>query len=313
MFCEVFTKILPPDISAALNKLNPDKLYEVRLRGGSFVSVGYGDGYYYLSQNGTSCSIQNAIFVNENAIQQIVLRACDKSLYAVNDHICRGYLTLDGGVRIGIAGTTVLENGNVKTVKNFSSVNIRVPHQVVGCGCKVAGLLQKPSGKYYSSLIVSPPGAGKTTLLRDLARIASTGKRILNVLIVDERDEIAAVRNGKATLDVGKNSDVISGCTKAYAFINAVRALRPDIIITDELCDSEDADAVENAIASGVCVFASIHADTHERISDKPQLSRLIKNRLFERYVDLSCERGIGTVSGIYDKNFNALPFGEPL
>ena len=306
MICEALNNILPQTIASAIKFLNADKLYELRIRGGKPVSVGYGRGYYYLARHGTTDSPDNALIAREEDVREIVMRACDKSLYAVNDRICAGFITVKGGIRIGISGETVFEGNRIKTVKNFTAVNVRIPHEVIGCAESIINSLRSPHG-YFSALIVSPPGAGKTTLLRDLARLSSSDKQVKNVLIADARDEIAASYCGKNTLNVGINSDVVSACTKEYAFINAVRAMRPDIIVTDELCGESDVAAVVNAIASGVCVFASVHADSHMRLADMPVWESALKNKSFKRFIDVSARNGPGTVDGIYDENFVAV------
>lgn len=304
MIKEVLKKILPPCVMQPLDKINSDKLFELRLRSKGAVTVWYGNGYRYLSKTGISDSPDNAVFLDCESIKDIMLRACEKSVYAVNDRICMGFLTLDGGIRIGIAGETVFENNEIKTIKNFSSLNIRIPHEIIGCANKIVSNIGASHG-YYNTLVIAPPGAGKTTILRDMARIVASEKRIINVLIADERNEIAAVMNGKQTLNVGNNVDMICCCTKEYAFIRAIRSLRPDIIVTDELCGDSDIAAVENAVGSGVTVFASVHADNHLRLKEKRAFAELIKNKSFGRFVDISCARGPGTVEGIYDENFS--------
>ncbi|MDE6398970.1 MAG: Flp pilus assembly complex ATPase component TadA, partial [Clostridiales bacterium] len=286
--------------------LGADKLCEVRLRSGGAVSASYGGRYGYVTPRGITDTPENAVVLGGEEVERVLLLACEKSLYAYNDRICRGFITLTGGIRVGVAGETVWEGATVKTVKNIAALNIRIPHEVFGCGERAIAALRRGNG-FHSTLIVSPPGAGKTTLLRDLARIASSEKRVRNVLIADERDEIAASVNGRPSLCVGRNTDVISGCTKEYAFISGIRALRPDIIVTDELCGAEDAVAVENAVYSGVCVFASVHAQNHGELLKKAAIANLLQNKCFTRFIDVSERNGPGTIEGIFDENFCAV------
>ena len=303
---EILNRILPPRVYAALATLGADKLCEVRLRSGGAVSVSYGGRYGYVTPRGVTDTPENAVVLGSDEVERVLLLACEKSLYAFNDRICRGFITLAGGIRIGVAGETVWEGSAVKTVKNIAALNIRIPHEVLGCGERAIALLRRGNG-FHSTLVVSPPGAGKTTLLRDLARIASSDKCVHNVLIADERDEIAASVNGRPSLRVGRNTDVISGCTKEYAFLSGIRALRPDIIVTDELCGAEDAAAVENAVYSGVCVFASVHAQSHTDLLSKTSMASLLHNACFTRFIDISERNGPGTIEGVFDENFCAV------
>ena len=296
-------RILPAELLRALSFLRTDKLCELRLRSARPVVVQYNGTYAYLSPNGIAATDGNAIVLSAADIGGVMLRACEKSLYAVNDRICQGYLTLSGGVRIGIAGKTVFDGADIRTIKQFTALDIRIPHEVIGCADLVMPYVKKHRG-YHSTLIVSPPGAGKTTLLRDMARIAASGAPICNVLIVDERDEIASVVEGIAALQIGKNADVISGCTKEYAFTRGMRALRPDIIVTDELCGAADFAAVRNAVAGGVNVFASVHAEDHAAVQQKDTFAVVRESKCFARYAEISDRNGPGTVEGIYDADF---------
>lgn len=306
MIYDSLYKILPQAITNVIYKrLNPDRVYEIRLRTNKPVMINYGGSFYYLSPSGVKDSISDSIICPEKAISDIIIKASEYSLYAVNDNICNGYITIKGGIRLGLAGEIVWEQDEIRTIKNFSSLNIRVPHEIFGCAQKVYEYACERELK--NTLIISPPGAGKTTLLRDLSRIIGNAVPVTNILLVDERNELAAVHNGVAQLDIGNHTDVISNCSKQFAFSQGIRAMRPDIIVTDELFGDKDLAAIEYACASGVCVIASVHAADHADLINKPGFENIIKKRLFRRFVNLSSRHGPGTFDGIYDENFNCI------
>ncbi len=306
MINESLLSILPKEIGGVVSRrLNPEKVYELRFRAERPVLVNYGGIFYYLGPDGLKSGVSDSYFCKKSLIGEIIVRASEYSLYAYNDRISNGYITIAGGIRIGIAGEAVLESGEIKTIKNFSSLNIRIPHEVMGCADGIYNLVCRPV--IYNTLIISPPGAGKTTLLRDLTRLLGNGSPPLNVLLIDERNEIAAVNEGTYSLDVGINTDVISSSGKDFAFKQGVRALRPDIIITDELFGEKDLLAVEDACACGVKVFASVHAYGLDDIKKKSGFENILKKRLFQRLVCLSSHNGPGTVDGVYNENFERI------
>jgi len=304
---ESLTKVLPKCIIEPLQeRLNLDKLYEVRLRAGQAVTINYGGKLYFLSPQGICQLRQRAIEVDVAMVTEVVVRATDYSLYAVNDQLKTGYLTLQGGVRIGIAGEVVYgEQGEVKTLKNFSSVNIRVPHEVLGAGDSVYKSCLEVA--IFNTLIVSPPGAGKTTILRDIARRLSERTPPCNVLVVDERNELAASFKGVSQTNIGTHTDVFANAAKQFAFTAGIRALAPDIIITDELATFVDASSVEYAASAGVHIIASCHGRSVEDIKIKSGFKNLVQNRIFKRFVVLSSREGPGTIEGVYDENFVSL------
>lgn len=301
--------VLPPNILGVIeNKLEYKKLYEIRLRTGMPVVAGYGGRFLYLNPSGVSVVPDGAFVCDKRTIEGVVQRACEYSVYAYAGQLRQGYITIAGGVRIGVAGEAVTENGSVITVKNITGLNIRLPHEIEGLN---AGLVEKllfPAPK--NTLIVSPPGAGKTTLLREIARSVSPSKsgRIFSLLIIDERNEIAAVSGAVPTLNVGRFSDIITNGTKEYGFTAAIRAMRPDIIITDELSTAGDAAAVSDAAASGVIVFASAHGARAEDMRRRNHLAALIENNVFDRFVTLSDRLGPGTVEELLDRDMKELP-----
>ena len=288
--------ILPAETAKALDNLDRDLIFEIRLRGGREVSVNYGGVYKKLTYCGKTVKI------DFDECDKIIARAAEYSLYSVNNQIVEGFVTVDKGVRIGLCGEIVSDGGSVKTVKYFSSLNVRIPHDVVGCADKLIKLIY--TTKPLSTLVISPPGKGKTTMLRDLGRLMSAKR--YNVLIVDERNEICAFKGGKPQFDTGENCDVITLGSKEFAFSYGVRTMSPDIIITDELMNESDAEAAMLAAAAGVKVVASVHADSIEELKSKGYLKKLLSSGLIERYVFLSSEK-IGQIKNVYVGAFGRL------
>lgn len=277
-------EFLPNRMRAALRHLNLHKLYEIRLRAGKPVTINYGGRYRYLGECGVTDKVSAALTATLAEIGDIVFSAGKFSVYSVEEQIRRGFLTAECGERIGLAGQYVFEKGKPLAMRDFTSLCIRVPHEIEGCGDEIYESCLKD--KLRSILVMSPPGIGKTTILRDLGRSLSreTGK---NILVCDERGEISAG-------DTGATSDVLLFADKATAFEAGIRAMRPDVMITDEL-SAADCAAVERAIYGGVKVIASAHFAEMEEV--RPPFFGL-----FERYALLDSEE-IGRLKGIYDGN----------
>ncbi len=300
-------KILPEKIKTIISaRLDYRRLYEIRLRAFMPVVINYDGKYYYLSEVGLCDETNIAVLLNSEEISEVLVRACEYSLYSVNNQLVNGFITVTGGVRVGVCGEIVRNGNEIKTIKNFTSVNIRIPHEVKGSALTAYSFVNDTALR--SSLIVSPPGAGKTTVLRDLCRYISRDG-IKNILLVDERNEIAAVTASRNQLDVGTSVDVISGCTKDYAFSYGIRSMRPDVIITDELTCEQDYLAVEECVAAGVKVIASAHASSPEELLLRAGFSKAFKMHVFERFVFLSSRRGPGTYENVYDGDMNCIYF----
>lgn len=303
-------KLLPDDLYNLLTSLVDESIvYEIRIRNRKPILVNVNGEYRMLSSSGFARSAADAWLANEQMIDFVLARATNSSMYAVSNQIRHGFVTYDGGIRIGVCGETVVDEKGVKTIRNISSLAIRVPHEIKNCAMTALNFILSNGVK--NTLIIAPPGAGKTTFLRDIARGMSLGKGIKNIVVVDERYEIAAAYSGFPTMDVGPFTDVISGCSKEYGLREGLRSLKPAVVICDELATYEDLLAVQEAMSSGVKVIASAHAYDHVDLSKKAQFAECFKKKLFQRYVVISERNGPGTYEGIFDENFSCLFFPQ--
>ena len=276
-------EFLPPRILDAVRHVNLNSLYELRIRADKPLRANVGGEDCYLGDRGTSVRAGDALLPTMQEVEDIVFAASGYCVYSVAEQIKQGFVTGACGERIGICGSYVYENGGALSIHAVTSVCIRIPHAVEGCAAAVYERCLQD--RMRSLLILSPPGEGKTTMLRDLTRLVCE-RRGLNVLVSDERGELSAG-------DLGATADVVRYADKLTAFTAGIRAMRPDLVVTDELLP-EDYAAVKRAIEGGIFVFASAHL---KRVRDVPQ-------KLFERYVVLD---GLGRVGAIYGADERAM------
>jgi len=266
---------LPDGINRCVQHVNLNRLYELRIRAGKPLYANFGGKYCMLGENGIVKHESAAYFPSGEEVEETVFAASGYSVYAVENQIRQGFIVGNCGERIGLAGSYVYEKNSVLAVRSFTSLCIRIPHEIVGCADRIyRACLQNG---LQSVLVMSPPGVGKTTILRDLSRLVSKNYRC-NVLVSDERGELSAG-------NLGETSDCILFADKATAFTAGIRALRPDLIVTDELL-TEDYEAVRRAVEGGVKVFASAHLTRYEQVPQK----------LFSYYAVLN---GLGMIGSI--------------
>lgn len=283
----MYLYFLPEELRRALDNLNHNLLTEIRLRKGQPVIIEYCGEYRYINNFGVTTDIKSAVLCE--SAESALYAAMEKSVYAYSEQLKNGFITVDGGIRIGIAGEYVTQGSEIVTVKNVTSLNIRIPHDVFGIADEIYENVFARG--QYNILIFSPPGFGKTTMLRDLVRNISGGSRE-NVLVFDERNEISAQDGDGKGFDLGSTSDVVRGSDKLTAVVNAIRVMRPQVIATDELYGKNDICAIEYARECGIKVIASSHS------VDKTELKKMP----FDVYIEL---KGIGKEAVVYDKNFD--------
>lgn len=227
------------------------------------------------------------------------------SLYAYEHELKQGFITIEGGHRVGMAGQVIMEGGKIKNMKYISSINIRVSHEVLDCANKIFPYITY-NKQMYHTLIISPPRCGKTTLLRDVIRQISDGNRWIKgctVGVVDERSELGGCYLGVIQNNLGMRTDILDRCPKADGMIMLIRSMAPQVVAVDEIGAKEDVHAIEYAMHCGCKMLATAHGDSMEEICKKPIFEKLIREKRFERYVILSNRYRLGGIEAVYDEN----------
>lgn len=293
----------------AIPRETESKVEEIRLRAGRPLGITGVMGEPFLTARGLPTQEPSqALWVRVEEIESTLERMAGFSVYALEEELRQGFLTLPGGHRVGIVGHTVTENGRVRLIKQVGGLNIRIARAVPGSALTLLPSLVDARGQILSTVLVSPPRAGKTTLLRELVRLVSGGVPSLglsgmSVGVADERSELGAVFHGAPTLDLGPRTDVLDGCPKAEGLMMLIRAMGPRVVATDELGRAQDARALLEAASAGVTVMATIHGRDLAEVQRRPDLGELWTARVFDRIVLLSRQRGPGSVERVWDGN----------
>lgn len=289
-----FLRLLIPELGAAIKNLDGlSDLQEVRLRVGFPVRAILAGGERTLP-----------LLWQERQQQSQLMLFTENSLYAFEEQVRQGFITLPGGHRVGLCGVAWYDEGRLAGFRDIGSMNLRIARELHGAAEAILPYIIG-GGRVRRTLLAAPPGVGKTTLLRDLARVLSEGLAgiaPLNIGIADERQELAAVYGGRPALDLGGRCDVVSGCAKALAVNMLLRTMSPNVIITDEIGSAADAAALQEALNAGVSVLASAHAAEYDELLARPSLRELIMGGYFERIILPERRGGRLAPRAVYDE-----------
>ena len=281
-------------------RMDFSELQEIRLRIGQPVTVLYQNEELILP---TMYSEKKRLGKQE--MKETIEHISNYSLYAYEHELKQGFITIEGGHRVGMAGQVIMEGGKIKNMKYISSINIRVSHEVLDCANKIFPYITY-NKQMYHTLIISPPRCGKTTLLRDVIRQISDGNRWIKgctVGVVDERSELGGCYLGVIQNNLGMRTDILDRCPKADGMIMLIRSMAPQVVAVDEIGAKEDVHAIEYAMHCGCKMLATAHGDSMEEICKKPIFEKLIREKRFERYVTLSNRYRLGGIEAVYDEN----------
>ena len=279
--------VLPPPLRAAAEGV-PAEIQllaeEFRLRAGQPLSI---------LARGEERELSGA-FVSQEDLRTVLGQGSRYSAHTVFEQLCSGFLTLQGGHRIGLCGDAIMKGSAVHGIRTISSLAIRVARPVPEVGASVLDTLLGEDGALEDTLILAPPGAGKTTLLRDLVRRVSDGIGVgpHRVGLADERREVSALWEGTAQLDVGKRTDIMADCPKAAAAQILVRGMNPQVLAMDEITAEEDLEALLWASGCGVTLLATAHGQDRSSLTRRPLYRKLLDEKVFRKAVMIRQQEG---------------------
>ncbi len=279
-----FLKYFPSGLTEKILLMGTEDLQEIRIIAGKSCSV-IKSGILF----------DTGIVLSSAELNKIVEAMSKGSLYAMQTSLIKGYITLNGGHRVGVCGRAITENGRITHLTEISAICIRISREIKGAADEVMEYLYC-DGKLYNTLIISPPGCGKTTVIRDIARRLGNS---VKVCIADERSEIADCRAGLPGHDVGKYTCVMDNVPKGEGIMMLLRTMSPEVIITDETGRDDEERAIAEIVNCGAKIITTAHGYSERDVMKRKHLGSLIENGVFERIIVLSQRRGPGTVEKI--------------
>ena len=296
------TRVLSRDICYNINE---NTIEEIRIRVDRPVILKYPEGKEDILDH----------VVTQNEILNILQSLCNNSIYSYQSQICDGYITLQGGHRVGITGNIAMKDGKITNVNYVSSLNFRIAREIIGASDEILKevITRKSNSasqnnyrnsnidnndisnlEINNTLIVSKPGCGKTTVLRDLVRnISNKG---FTVSLIDERGEIASMYKGIPQNDIGLRTDVMDNVTKSLGMKIAVRTMAPQVIVADEIGTEGDLEAINYGICSGVKGIFTAHGSDISELRQNETLNKLYEEKLFKRIIFLENRGKMGKV-----------------
>ncbi len=273
-----------------------DKVTEISVRADRPICLYMGSKPLFITDKGclTDTPLADGVLIlNAKDIENTLLRLCDYSVYAYQSEINSGFITIGNGVRVGLCGRAVIDDGQIINIRDVSSLNFRVARDIKGCSSELLSKIDPLCGV----LICGEPSSGKTTLIRDMARALSYRYR---VSVIDERAELSAYSRGASGFDMGL-CDLFVGYPKIKAATSAIRSMAPDIIVCDEMGDKADIEILTTSLRCGVAFIASVHASTIDDLRSRAATAEMIASSAFRFIVFMSGRDNAGRIEKIYE------------